>query len=214
MPSLDVQQEIVAEIEGYQKVIDGARAVIDNYRPHIPIDHDWPMVNMGSVCEVLDRLRKPITKDDRDPGPYPYYGSTGVVDWVADYIFDEPLILIGEDGAKWEAGERTAFAISGKTWVNNHAHVLRPNRDSILDKFLIAIVNQLDFSPYITGVTVPKLNQRMLNSIQLPLPSVAVQGQYVSEIESEHALVDANRELVRSFDKKVQAVIEGVWEAV
>ena len=63
VPPLDVQREIVAEIEGYQKVIDGARTVIDNYRPHIPIDPEWPLVNLGSVCEVLDKLRKPITKE-------------------------------------------------------------------------------------------------------------------------------------------------------
>ena len=122
--------------------------------------------------------------------------------------------MIGEDGAKWGAGEQTAFAIDGKTWVNNHAHVLRPNRELILDLFLIATINQMDLSPYITGVTVPKLNQRMLNSIQIPLPSVDVQSLYVSEIESEQSLVNANRKLVEIFDKKIQSDIEGVWEIV
>jgi type I restriction enzyme S subunit len=67
---------------------------------------DWPVKTLGEVCEVLDSLRKPITKRDRIAGHYPYYGATGIVDYVADYIFNERLVLVGEDGAKWGAGER------------------------------------------------------------------------------------------------------------
>ena len=92
---------------------------------------------LGEICEILDRRRKPITKKDRIPGPYPYYGATGVLDYVEGYLFDEPLVLVGEDGAKWDAGENTAFAIDGKCWVNNHAHVLRTDRSIILDNWLI-----------------------------------------------------------------------------
>ena len=72
---------------------------------------NWATKPLGDVCDILDRLRKPITKRDRISGPYPYYGATGVLDHVADYIFDEPLVLIGEDGAKWEVGENSAFSI-------------------------------------------------------------------------------------------------------
>jgi len=85
----------------------------------------FPTAPLGSLCEVLDRLRKPITKSARTPGEYPYYGATGIVDYVDGYLFDEPLVLLGEDGAKWGPGEKSAFAASGRYWVNNHAHVLR-----------------------------------------------------------------------------------------
>ena len=81
------------------------------------------MVRLGDVCDVLDSHRKPITKKDRIAGDIPYYGATGIVDYVKDYIFDERLVLLGEDGAKWGAGEPSAFLVEGKTWVNNHAHV-------------------------------------------------------------------------------------------
>lgn len=211
LPPLEVQKEIVAEIEGYQKVIDGARAVLDNYRPHIPIHPDWPTVELGSTVDVLDSQRRPITKHDRRPGPYPYYGATGVLDHVEGYLFDEPLVLVGEDGAKWGAGENTAYAISGKTWVNNHAHVLRPNRERLMDLFLITAINAMDLSQYITGVTVPKLNQEKLRSIPIPLPPLDTQRAIVAEIEAEQALVAANRDLIGRMEKKIQAILARVW---
>ena len=162
IPPLSVQQEIVAEIEGYQKVIDGARAVVENYRPHIVVEPEWPTVALGTVVEILDSLRKPITKRDRTPGQYPYYGATGVLDYVDGYLFDEPLVLVGEDGAKWGSGEKSSFMVESKVWVNNHAHVLRPMHERLNDKYLTGILNQMDLTPYTTGVTVPKLNQARL----------------------------------------------------
>ena len=119
---------------------------------------DHEEIPLGELCEILDSKRRPITKSDRKRGEIPYYGATGIVDYVEGYIFDEPLVLVGEDGAKWGPNERSAFAIVGKTWVNNHAHVLRPKRSCILDTYLVAILNRLDLMPYVTGVTVPKLN--------------------------------------------------------
>ena len=211
LPPLEIQREIVAEIEGYQRVIDGARAVVENYRPRIAVDPEWPMVALGDVCDILDKVRRPITKRDRVTGPYPYYGATGVLDHVADFLFDEPLVLVGEDGAKWASGEHTAYRITGKTWVNNHAHVIRPNRKRLLDLFLTTYLVQTDLSPFITGVTVPKLNQAKLRSIPLPLPSLIVQESIVAELEELQALVEASRRLVVRMEEKVQAAIGRVW---
>src|SRR5690606_11546886 len=119
----------------------------------------WEWVRLGEIIEVLDNLRKPITKSSRTEGIYPYYGASGIVDFVDDFIFDEPLVLIGEDGAKWGKGDKTAFKIDGKTWVNNHAHVVRPLRTAITDSYLETYLVAADLSDYITGMTVPKLNQ-------------------------------------------------------
>jgi len=201
----------VAEIQGCQKVIDGARAVLDNYRPHIPIHPDWPMVELGEAVEILDSKRRPITKHERKPGPYPYYGATGVLDYVEDFLFDEPLVLVGEDGAKWGSGENTAYAIEGKTWVNNHAHVLRPIRTLLLDRFLITVLNEMDMNRFIIGVTVPKLNQEKMRGIPIPLPPLAMQQAIVAEIEAEQVLVAANLELIARFEKKIQAALAHVW---
>ena len=138
---------------------------------------------LGEVWDILDNLRKPITKRDRQSGPYPYYGATGIQDHVAGYIYDEDLILVGEDGARWGAGESSAYKISGKSWVNNHAHVLRPHRDILLDDWLVYYLNISDLSGYITGTTVKKLNQAKLRSIEIPLPPIAEQKKIVARLE-------------------------------
>ncbi len=114
---------------------------------------------LGEICDILDSKRKPITKRHRVSGKYPYYGATGILDYVGEYIFDERLVLIGEDGAKWGAGEKTAFIADGKYWVNNHAHVIRPHRDIILDNWIVFFFYLTDLTKYTTGLTVPKLNQ-------------------------------------------------------
>jgi type I restriction enzyme S subunit len=97
----------------------------------------WTSKPLGELCDILDSQRKPITKRDRTAGEYPYYGATGIVDYVNGYLFDEPLVLVGEDGAKWESGENTAFTVEGKCWVNNHAHVLRTHRKTLVDNWLV-----------------------------------------------------------------------------
>jgi type I restriction enzyme S subunit len=145
--------------------------------------HSWQTKPLGELCEVLDRLRKPITKRDRAPGRYPYYGATGILDYVEGYLFDEPLVLIGEDGAKWEAGANSAFGISGKSWVNNHAHVVRPKRDELLDKWLIYYLNAADLLPFVSGLTVPKLNQGMLREIPIPVPPLEEQRRIVAVLD-------------------------------
>jgi type I restriction enzyme S subunit len=146
-------------------------------------DFGWAAKPLGDLVDVLDRLRKPITKKDRKAGPYPYYGATGVLDHVDGYLFDEPLVLIGEDGAKWEAGANSAFAIEGKTWVNNHAHVIRPLRDNVLDDWLIYYLNGADLMPFISGMTVPKLNQGRLREIPIPLPPLEEQQRIVAVLD-------------------------------
>lgn len=152
------------------------------------------MVHLGDLCEILDSQRRPITKRDRDPGPYPYLGATGAVDFVNDYIFDEPLVLLGEDGAKWGAGEKSAFAVTGKCWVNNHAHVLRPDREKIRDQWLIEYLNATDLDEFITGATVQKLNQAMMRSIPIPLPSLEEQDATLRVLDAALTNID---ELIR-----------------
>ena len=163
--------------------------VNDDEQP-FTIPRSWQWVRLGSTVEVLDSLRKPVTKDARQPGPYPYYGASGIVDYVAEYLFDEELVLVGEDGAKWGVGDRTAFSITGKTWVNNHAHVLRPDRSLLIDGFLVHALVARNLQPFITGTTVPKLNQAKLVSIELPLPPLAEQHRIVAKVDELMALCD------------------------
>ena len=150
----------------------------------------WEIKKLGEVCENLDSQRKPITQRNRIAGDIPYYGATGIVDYVKDYIFNEKLILLGEDGAKWNSGDECAFIISGKTWVNNHAHVLRPNRILVLDEWIVYNINFQNLSPYISGMTVPKLNQGKMNEISIPLPPLPEQKRIVAILDEAFAAID------------------------
>jgi type I restriction enzyme M protein len=211
LPPLAIQQEIVTEIEGYQKVIDGARQVVENYQPRIAVQPDWPLVKLGEIAENLDSKRIPITKEDRKEGPYPYYGASGIVDWVADYIFDEDLLLFSEDGANLLARSTPiAFSVTGKCWVNNHAHVLRFS-DGATRKFVEYYFSAISIENFITGAAQPKLNQQALNSMTLPLPDLETQRAIVAEIEAEQALVDANKQLIARFEEKIKTAINRVW---
>ena len=151
----------------------------------------WEYKKLGDVCEIFDSRRKPITKNKREPGTIPYYGATGILDYVKDYIFDEKLVLLGEDGAKWGAGENSAYIVEGKTWVNNHAHALRPKREHLIDELLVYYLNFANLQPFITGVTVPKLNQEKMRSIEIPVPPLSEQQSIVDYLDSAFAKIDA-----------------------
>ena len=119
--------------------------------------------SLEEVVDILDGQRKPIKQGDRISGNIPYYGATGVIDFVNDYIFDDDLVLVGEDGENIKSRVLPmAFKISGKSWVNNHAHVLKPH--SINLDFLMHYLNIIDYNPYITGTAQPKLNQKRINA--------------------------------------------------
>jgi type I restriction enzyme M protein len=161
------------------------------------------IVKLETIVEILDSLRKPISKGNRTNGKFPYYGATGIVDYVGDFIFDERLVLVGEDGAKWNVGDKTAFIAEGKYWVNNHAHVLRPINGKVIDTYLVEMLNYMDLNPFITGVTVPKLNQENLRSIEIPLPPLEIQQQIVTEIEGYQKIIDGAKQIVNYYKPSI-----------
>ncbi|GHV77054.1 hypothetical protein AGMMS49942_18750 [Spirochaetia bacterium] len=195
LPPLDIQREIVAEIEAYQRVIDGARQVVDNWKPQIEVDPEWPMVKLGDVCENYDNKRRPVEKSERKSGKYPYYGASGIVDYVDSYIFDGEFLLISEDGANLlMRNTPIAFSISGKNWVNNHAHILK-FADRETQKWVEFYINQINIELYITGMAQPKLNQSALNKIEIPFPPIEAQCEIVAKIEAERKVVDGSGSL-------------------
>jgi len=125
----------------------------------------------GEIAENLDSIRKPITSGLRELGEIPYYGASGIVDYVKDYIFDGDFLLVSEDGANLLARNTPiAFSISGKNWVNNHAHVLKFETYAER-RYVEYYLNSIDLTPYISGAAQPKLNKKNLNSIKIPNPS-------------------------------------------
>jgi len=208
-----VQEQIVSELDSYAAIISGANQIIENWKPKIEVDPNWDVLPLGNFIDVLDSKRKPITKSDRNSGPYPYYGATGILDYVEDFLFAERLVLLGEDGAKWESGQNSAFIVEGKYWVNNHAHVFRPDREKLHDIFVVTLLNQMDLMPFITGVTVPKLNQERMRAIEIPLPSLEIQQEFVDKIEIERAGVESAKNLIDIYEMKTEAIIMKLWSA-
>ena len=132
---------------------------------------EWELHRFDSLCENLDYRRQPITASEREAGIYPYYGASGVVDYVADYLFDEDILLISEDGANLlMRSTPIAFSVSGKVWVNNHAHVVKFEKMS-MQKYIEVFFSLIDVSDHITGSAQPKLNQAKLNAMMFPVPS-------------------------------------------
>jgi type I restriction enzyme M protein len=212
LPSLEKQNELVEELDGYQKVIDGCRQVIENYKPSIDIDPSWELVELGKLpIKNLDSKRKPITKSERVRGDVPYYGSTQIKDYVKDFIFDERLLLVGEDGAKWGPGDKTSFIIEGKSWINNHIHVLQVDNSKISDVYLSTLINMMDLKSYISGAVIPKLTQQSLNNILIPLPNFKIQKNLEEKILEEQVIIDGNKKILDIFSKKITDKINKIW---
>ncbi|EMY3786668.1 restriction endonuclease subunit S [Campylobacter coli] len=165
----------------------------------------WKINKLEKICEILDNKRVPISQKDRISGIYPYYGASGIVDYIDKYIFDEELVLIGEDGAKWDAFENSAFIASGKYWVNNHAHILKPNNEILINKFLVYFLNYSNLEKYITGATVKKLNQQKLKQIEIPLPPLKEQERIVGILDESIKILEQN---LLNLDELMQSALQ------
>jgi type I restriction enzyme, S subunit len=156
----------------------------------------WPLVPLGDVVEFLDHMRRPITAGDRTDGPYPYYGANGQQGTIDGYIFDEPLLLLAEDGGHFDDPLRgIAYTISGRTWVNNHAHVLRMGRQLDLGFARYALANR-DVRKYVTGTTRAKLTKSGAAAITIPLPPIDEQRRIAAILDHSDDLRIRGREVV------------------
>lgn len=158
--------------------------------------HDWPMVRLGDVVEFLDHLRKPVASELRGVGEVPYYGANGQQGWIDDYLFDEELVLVAEDGGNFLNPKKgVAYKISGKAWVNNHAHVLRATEIVDID-YVHYVLRNYDFVKYITGSTRAKLTKSNLKRVGIPLPPLDEQRRIAKILdEVDEALVRVNQSL-------------------
>jgi len=165
----------------------------------------WPTVPLDEVCEILDHLRKPITQKDRVSGPYPYYGANGQQDSVHEYIFDEPLVLVAEDGGHFGSLEKTiAYKVTGKCWVNNHAHVLRAKPTIDID-FLCRCLERYDVTPFINGSTRQKLTKGSLCKIQIPLPPLSEQKRIAEILDCADAIRRTRQETLKTCDELLRS---------
>ncbi len=170
---------------------------------------DWPMRPLGELTINHDGKRRPVKESERKPGPYPYYGASGVVDSVEGYIFDGRYLLIGEDGENLRTRHTPiAFIASGKFWVNNHAHIVTGNDNADTRYLLYAILNA-DVSSYLTGAVMPKLTQGNLNRIQLPCPPRVAQRQIVGVLGA----LDDRIALLREINATLEAIVQALFKS-
>ena len=181
--------------------------------------NEWKKVKLGDVCDILDSKRIPISEEKRIKGEYPYYGANGIQGYINDYIFDEELVLLAEDGGNFGSKIKPiAYKISGKTWVNNHAHVLKAKDEIISTDFLLYSLMFYDVTKLITGTTRKKLTRAGMEKITLSIPTLSIQNKitdYLQKIESfisfrKHqlnSLKELNKSLFSKYSKSQKTKI-------
>jgi type I restriction enzyme S subunit len=176
------------------------------------IPEDWEVKPLDQIAVFLDSQRKPVKDSDRlrMQGDIPYYGASGVIDYVDDYLFDDELILLAEDGENiLSRSSRVAFRISGKAWVNNHAHVLKP-KDMVDIGYVTEYLESLDYSQYNSGSAQPKLNKQVCLSISIPLPPLPEQRAIAAALGDVDALLAGLERLIAKRRAVKQAAMDAL----
>ena len=168
-------------------------------------DDYMDMMFVEDCCEILDSMRIPITAKDREKGEYPYYGANGIQDYVTDYIFDDELVLLAEDGGNFGSMERPiAYRVSGKCWVNNHAHVLKPkaglNADYLCYSLMFYKVDGM-----VNGATRQKLTQAAMRKMEIPFRSMGEQLHIVDELNRINKIKEQRQQELILLDDLIKA---------
>ena len=172
----------------------------------------WEFAKLENVVDILDNKRIPVNAKDRAQrqGKVPYYGATGQVGWIDDFLFDEELILLGEDGAPFlDSSKQKAYIIRGKSWVNNHAHVLR-TKNGIPNTYVKYYLDIVDYHEFVSGTTRLKLNQAAMREIPIPIAPPDQQKRIVAEIEKQFSRLDeavANLKRIKANLKRYKAAV-------
>ena len=221
LPPLEVQKQIVAEIEGYQKVINGARAVVEEYRPHIVVDPGWPMVPLGEVCSLGGSVTRDVNL------ALPYFGADSIESHSGKLLKMETAAEQGVNGPVFEfAGERLLYSkirpylnklaiVDLKGYCSSDMYPLLPDRSKIHISYLANYMLSEAFNARIRNhyerASIPKINRSQLFKVAIPVPSLEIQQSIAQEIQSEQALIDTNRKVINRFGEKILGAIGRVW---
>lgn len=189
-------------------------ALVPDWEWPYKLPENWCWTYLTKAAECLDNFRKPINATERAGrnGNVPYYGATGQVGWIDDFLTDEDLVLLGEDGAPFlDLIKDKAYLITGKAWVNNHAHILRSLFGDTGNRYLLHYLNSFNYAGYVNGTTRLKLTRASMDTIPIPLPPLAEQQRIVDRIESLFAKLDEAKEkaqaVVDSFETRKAAIL-------
>jgi type I restriction enzyme M protein len=205
LPPLSIQEEIVAEIEGYQKIIDGAKAVVANYKPKIDIDPDWEMVELGEIIKLSSG--KGLTSANMIEGTYPVYGGNGINGYHNEYFLEEPTIVIGRVGAYCGAVHIT----ESKSWITDNGLYVTSFLQEVELSFLAQLLTQLNLNRFAKVGGQPSISQKTVTELSVALPSLENQRHIVAQIKKEQELVNANKQLIEIFEQKIKDRIAKVW---
>ena len=221
LPPLAEQQRIAALLDTADRILkqrELAIAKLDQLAQSVFVEmfgdvvsnnKNWPIHEFSKLADNEDYKRKPIKSSDRDNrgGAYPYYGASGIIDTIDEYIFEGDSLLIGEDGANLVArSSPIAFIARGKYWVNNHAHILRQNRNANI-RYLEYFLLQIDLKPYVTGSAQPKLTRGNLDRILVPTPPIKLQNHFekiIIELEAEKDVMNSNQRVALKLVSSLQ----------
>jgi type I restriction enzyme S subunit len=169
----------------------------------------WERIKLSEISINLDNRRKPLNETERNRISklklYPYLGANNIMGYIDEYLFDEEIICIAEDGGSWGENQKCCVFITEKCWVNNHAHVLKGNGKADL-KFLMYYLNAKDLNSHITGSTRGKLTKSSLDSITIPLPPLATQKRIADILDAADALRQKDQELLKKYDELAQTI--------
>ena len=224
VPSLSIQEEIVAEIEGYQKIIVGAKMVVENYKPKIDIDPEWEMVELGEVCEIRAGGTPSRAKNEYWKGDIHWY-SSGELNEIYTTESKEKITVEGlknSNATIYPKGslligmyDTAAFKMSlldREATFNQAVCGVKPNKKiDLYFLMLFFIMNKEEYLRHRVGVRQRNLNKGFIYAIRIPLISLEAQHQIVARIEKEQALVNANKELIAIFEQKIKDRIGKVW---
>ena len=167
---------------------------------------EWTTSRFDGLSINFDGKRRPVKGSDRRPGPYPYYGASGVVDHIDDYIFDGDYLLVAEDGENLRTRQTPmAFFARGKFWVNNHAHIVTGNERADT-RFLMYALRHVDIDAYLTGAVMPKLTQGNLNRIEVSHPLLPEQRAIAGVLGALDDKIEQNRRTARALDRLARAI--------
>ena len=227
IPPLEEQKRIVAVLDkkfaqietlktAAEKNLQNTKQLFQSELEKAFSNTSWVKKRIDSISENHDSERVPITKNVRTAGKYPYYGASGIVDYVNDYIFEGKYLLVSEDGANLLA--RTypiAFVAEGKFWVNNHAHILKFENEETM-RMVEYYFMQLDLSDYVTGMAQPKFNQASLNKLEIPFPPLEEQKRIVAHLDSlsekVHQLEEIYTKQFADCDELKQSLLQKAFE--
>lgn len=174
---------------------------------------EWEEKKLGKCVEILDSRRKPIESKERAnrKGEYPYYGASGIIDYIDDYLFEGESILLGEDGANIiNRNSRLAFIATGKYWVNNHAHIMKANADN-LNHFICEYLESLDYSKICAGSAQPKLTQDVISNLTIKAPCKEEQQKIADCLSSLDSLIQTQQKVVTTWQQRKKALLQQMF---